>query len=67
MTSDGSDTTAAATFELTCIDCEYSATVEGSLYEAFDVADTHQEEHGETDSDHFVNVERVESPSRSTN
>lgn len=45
-------------YELTCIDCTFEATVEGTVYDVFDVVDTHQERHSDTRPEHFVNFER---------
>lgn len=52
------DDTATQVFELICTDCAFKATVEGSLFEALSVADSHQEEYGVAAAGHFVNFER---------
>jgi hypothetical protein len=59
MTSEGNASTGPNTYELTCTNCAFEITVEGTVYKALEVADDHQDEHGETDSDHFVNFERT--------
>lgn len=56
-TSDADETDAVA-FDLSCTDCSFETTVEGSVSDAFDVADAHQEDHGDTPTGHFVNFER---------
>lgn len=56
-TSDAEEPDVAG-FDLSCTDCSFETTVEGSVTDAFDAADAHQEEHGETPTGHFVNFER---------
>lgn len=46
-------------FELTCTDCTYETTVEGTFLDALDVANAHEDEHGRTHTDHFVDVTRT--------
>lgn len=57
MTSETDDRTATTTYELTCNDCPFETTVDGSVLDALDVADSHQEEYGETATEHFVEFE----------
>lgn len=59
MTSNTEDasTPDASTYELDCTDCPFGTTVEGSFTEAFDVADSHQNQHGGAPSAHFVNIQ----------
>lgn len=59
MTSEGDASPEPNTYKLTCTNCAFETTVEGTVYEALDVADTHQDEHGEAASDHFVDLERI--------
>lgn len=54
----GADKTDVAVFDLSCTDCSFETAVEGSVSDAFDAADAHQGEHGETPTGHFVNFER---------
>lgn len=55
MASETSDADTTSTYHLRCTDCVFEATVEADLDEALDVANDHQEGHGETTTDHFVN------------
>lgn len=57
MSSDTKDATSDLTYELTCTDCAYEATVDGSVHDALDVAKAHQEEHGGLSTEHFVDFE----------
>lgn len=57
MTAETNDISTSKTFELTCTDCTFETTVDGSFYDALDVADAHQEEHGVAPTDHFVNFQ----------
>lgn len=56
MTSDVDGSVTANTYELRCTDCTFETTVVGSFADAFEVADSHQEGHGERSLEHFVNV-----------
>lgn len=58
MASDADETTAANAYVLSCADCSFETIVKGTVRRAFDVADAHQEEHEDSDSEHFVNLER---------
>lgn len=58
MTSTTDEPTTAHTYELTCTDCAFETSVEGSFLEALDVADAHQEKHGDPLTKHFVNLKR---------
>lgn len=60
MSSRTESTAGSPTYELSCNDCAFETTVTGSVIEALDVADEHQEEHGRTPYDHFVNFKRQE-------
>lgn len=60
MTTGANESTTINTYELTCNDCTFETTVEGDIFDALDAADTHQEEHGETLTGHFVNFELVD-------
>lgn len=57
MTAETGEPTATNTYELSCTDCTFETTAEGSFFAALDVADAHQEEHGDAPTEHFVNVE----------
>lgn len=57
MASDITDADTSGLYELRCNDCEFQATVDGDLNEALDLANSHQEERGETPADHFVDFE----------
>lgn len=54
MTSEADDSAVSRTYELVCTDCEFGATVDGTVHDALDVADAHQDEHGNRLEDHFV-------------
>lgn len=60
MATDADESGASITYELTCTDCQYEATVTGDVYDALDVAESHQEKHDEDSNQHFVNVEATE-------
>lgn len=49
------ETPPANTYKLHCNDCSFESTVEGDCHDELEVADAHQEEYGETLTDHFVN------------
>lgn len=54
------DTTSADTtgrYRLCCSDCSFEDTVEGDLNAALDAANAHQEVRGDTDPEHFVNLD----------
>lgn len=60
MTSEDDETASTNVYELTCTDCAFETTVEGSVFDALDVADSHQDEHGQALTEHFVNFELSE-------
>lgn len=41
-------------YELFCTDCDFEVTVTGTVYDALDVADAHEEKHGDRSMEHFV-------------
>lgn len=55
--STGPDSMTENTYVLRCVDCSFETTVDGDPHDALEVADSHHEEHGETVTDHFVNLE----------
>ncbi len=58
MTINSDESKPTIAFELSCTDCGFETVVEGDIFEALDVANTHQAERGSDPSEHFVNVER---------
>lgn len=56
--AESDETTTGPVFELVCTDCTFERTVEGTFYDALDVADEHQEENGTVSTEHFVNFRR---------
>lgn len=56
MSSEATGNTTPNVYELTCTDCTFETTVAGEFLDALDVAETHQHEHAELRTDHFVNV-----------
>lgn len=50
----------AVTFELSCNDCPFERTVDGSLYDALELAERHESQTGDVPTDHFVDFERAE-------
>lgn len=60
MSTEPENTTAESAYQLACTDCEFAARVDGSGFDALDVAETHREEHGETYTEHFVDFELIE-------
>lgn len=46
---------APATYELSCTDCQFETTVEGTPIEALDVANEHEQSYTTDEPDHFVN------------
>lgn len=54
MASETDDSAPRRTYELVCTDCEFEATVDGTVHDALDVADSHQQERGTRIEDHFV-------------
>lgn len=59
MKTSADDVQTTGTYELACIDCAFETTVEGDVYDVFNVIDSHQEEQSETRPEHFVNFERT--------
>lgn len=57
-TAAGDESTSTGTYDLTCVDCGFETTVEGSVEEVLEVADAHQEKHGDIPTEHFVNFTR---------
>lgn len=57
MSSETGDATSTLVYDLTCTDCGYETTVEGSAHDALDVAEAHQEEYGDAYTDHVVDLE----------
>lgn len=64
MASDATEADTSGLYELSCNDCAFEATVDGDLNEALEVANSHQEGHGFTRGDHFVDFELRETNSR---
>lgn len=58
MTSDVDETTRSHDYRLSCSDCAFETTVEGSSFDALTVATEHQEANGDSPTDHFVNFDR---------
>lgn len=54
MSEEVTEPMATHEYELFCTDCDFEATVNGTVHDALDIADTHQEEYGERPMDHFV-------------
>lgn len=54
MTSDTDQSAKTDSFELYCTDCDFEATVTGTVNDALDVADSHQDDHGTMPGEHFV-------------
>lgn len=58
MAPDAQETELSRTFQLTCTDCSFQAAVEGTVDDALDVAEDHQENRGDGGAiDHFVDFE----------
>lgn len=57
MSSEVEDPTQTFTYELTCTDCAFEATVDGGVYDALDVAEAHQEKYEDPYAEHFVDFE----------
>lgn len=60
MATEADESEASITYELACADCSYEATVTGSVYDALDVAESHQEKREVDSGEHFVNIEAAE-------
>lgn len=58
--SSETEETSSLTYELSCTDCSYEATVDGSVHDALDTAQAHREEHGSTYGGHFVDFELID-------
>lgn len=41
-------------YALSCVECSFQTTVDGDVFDAFDVADTHREACADNASEHFV-------------
>jgi len=54
------ETATTRTYELTCTDCQFETVVEGSPFDALDVAESHEQVHGDVQSGHFVNLVYVD-------
>lgn len=54
MGSTTEKTAADHRYALSCVECSFETTVEGDVFDAFDVADTHREERADDASRHFV-------------
>lgn len=59
MTTEPDTATTRNVYDLTCTDCEFEATVEGSVHDALDEARRHRTENEETYTEHFVEFEIV--------
>ena len=59
MSAEPVTTRGTKTYNLTCTDCQFEATVNGDCYEVLDLIDAHQAEHEGDAFDHFVNFELV--------
>lgn len=57
MPAESEESAADNTYELTCTDCAYEATVNGDVHDALDAANLHQGVHGDTAAEHFVDFE----------
>lgn len=57
MASEPDETTSPLRYYLTCTNCEFETTVEGSVQDALDIAETHQKKYGEYYTEHFVDLE----------
>lgn len=60
MASEADDSGTSFTYELDCIDCSYESTVTGSVYDALDIAEAHQQNREDDSDEHFVNIEAAE-------
>lgn len=61
MSSETENGTSDTTYELTCTDCSYQDTVDGSVHDALDEAKAHEDEHEKHSTQHFVDLELVDS------
>lgn len=50
--------TASKNFELTCTDCTFETTIEGTFLDALDAADSHEAAHERGHLTHFVDIAR---------
>lgn len=57
MTSEADEPRITDTYVLACNDCTFETTVEGTAFDALDVADAHQAKHGDSPVEHFVDFE----------
>jgi hypothetical protein len=62
MTTEADESQPIQTYELACNDCQFETTVDGTVLDALDVADSHQTENGDTPTDHFVDFELGKTP-----
>ena len=54
MSSQTDETASDQRYALSCVECSFETTVEGDVFDAFDVADTHRAERADDASEHFV-------------
>ena len=54
MVADNEESATTHDYDLFCTDCDFEVTVTGTVYDALDVADAHEEKHGGPPMDHFV-------------
>lgn len=54
MPTEAEDPSSANTYKLTCNECEFETTVEGSIYEVLTVAEEHREKQSEPFAEHTV-------------
>lgn len=54
MGSKTDEATYVQRYALRCVECSFETTVEGDVFDAFDVADRHQEAVVDNASEHFV-------------
>lgn len=59
MESETDDSATTTTYRLTCTDCSFETTVNGSVDEALEVAKSHRQEEGVVYLEHFVDFELV--------
>lgn len=58
MTTNVDDAGSENVYDLACTDCDFEVTVEGDLFDALDVAESHETERGGSGTmEHFVNLE----------
>lgn len=57
MSSDTDELTSRNQYELSCADCSFETVLEGTVYDALDVAQEHREEYRNGFEEHFVDLE----------